>query len=411
MTQLNIWLLKDGEQLPLLDNPKKMRMWRLGEVLSNRGHHVTWFSSNFHHMEKRKLCEESLNYKIADTFILKLLEAGSYKKNLSLGRIFHHRRLGKRFKKISRKMSQPDVILVAHPIIDFSYEAVQYGEKHNIPVIIDIRDMWPDTFKDYFPGGFGYLVNRCTYFMQKKTQEAFQGAEALVSMSPDLLSWAVNKAKSSKKTGLFYLGCDESKISIEPDTAKVKRIKKQSEGKTVFLYLGVLGAAYDIQTIVDVAKMRHKNGDTESFFVIAGDGEKKKLYQQSCSEYNNIIFPGWVNKIESHVLMGLADVFLIPNVAQAIPNKFFEGLKYGKPILFTLYGYGKEILEQSKCGFYYKPGDANALTNLIDRMHSASERDICKKNALGLYKEEFTSEKIYAAFADFVEKIAHEKKK
>ena len=42
---------------------------------------------------------------------------------------------------------KPDIIVVSLPTIEFSYEACRYGEKNNVPVIVDVRDLWPDSFK------------------------------------------------------------------------------------------------------------------------------------------------------------------------------------------------------------------------------------------------------------------------
>ncbi len=63
---LKIWILQDGEQLPLVNGAKPMRSWRLGEELSKRGHEVVWWSSNFSHMKKERVCEGDFDHKIND---------------------------------------------------------------------------------------------------------------------------------------------------------------------------------------------------------------------------------------------------------------------------------------------------------------------------------------------------------
>ena len=169
--KLTIWLIQDGEQLPLIEGAKPMRIWRLGEELARRGHEVIWWSSNFHHMLKKKVCEGDLDYKIKDNFTLKLLDCGVYKKNLSLARILHHRRFGKKLHKAMRQMPIPDRIVASHPSIESSYEGTQYGREFNVPVIVDVRDMWPDIFKDYISKVEGTKTTQYSNFMSRDPNE------------------------------------------------------------------------------------------------------------------------------------------------------------------------------------------------------------------------------------------------
>ena len=42
--KLNIWLIKEGEALPVDDKPRLMRTGSLAKYLSEQGHIVTWWS-------------------------------------------------------------------------------------------------------------------------------------------------------------------------------------------------------------------------------------------------------------------------------------------------------------------------------------------------------------------------------
>ena len=50
---MHIWLLKDGENLPIDGSHRKMRTWLMAEALLRAGHSVTWWSSTHNHQKKK----------------------------------------------------------------------------------------------------------------------------------------------------------------------------------------------------------------------------------------------------------------------------------------------------------------------------------------------------------------------
>lgn len=408
MRKLNIWLLTDGENLPLTPGVKKNRTWMLGEYLSQRGHNIVWWSSNFAHMHKEKICEGDLKYNISKNFDMMLLDCGTYKKNISFSRFLHHRTLGKKFYKQAIKCSAPDIIVCSHPTIDFSKNAIKVGKYFNVPVIIDIRDMWPDIFSDYFDGLFKWPVKILVALLNIKTKNAFKKANAIVSMSTDLLEWGVLKSgngnDSNFKTGVFYLGYDESSSNIV-ETA-IPEVEKLIGKKTIFSYLGILGESYDIQSIIDAARIIKSKGVESCHFIIAGDGPKREKIENEISSLDNITYVGWLNKPQSHYLMKNTDVSIIPNLCTAIPNKVFEALYFGKFIFFTMDGEAKKILEKNKLGLYYDKNNKSAeeLSKLVIKTSENPKLlNDSKLKTRDYYDKNLKCEAIYTKYCEFIE--------
>ena len=59
--------------------------------------------------------------------------------------------IGCKFYKYAQEEVKPDIILSSLPTLKLSLSAVEYGKKMNIPLVLDMRDMWPDVFLDYIP--------------------------------------------------------------------------------------------------------------------------------------------------------------------------------------------------------------------------------------------------------------------
>jgi hypothetical protein len=98
-----IWLIKDGETLPVQPGARPMRTGMLANQLLEKGHSVVWWSSTFSHQRKTLLYERDTVLEVKPGFELNLIYAGRYPKNISLKRYFHHRTLARRFSKSKRK--------------------------------------------------------------------------------------------------------------------------------------------------------------------------------------------------------------------------------------------------------------------------------------------------------------------
>ena len=149
---MKIWLLQASEPIPIVNKEQRLlRMGIIAEELSKRGHEITWFANTFDHFQKKQLYKKDTTIKVKENYKLELIYAMGYKRNISLSRILNHKIIAKKFKKQAKKMEKPDLIYASFPTIDYAEEAVKYGKKYNVPVVVDIRDLWPDIFKHNLP--------------------------------------------------------------------------------------------------------------------------------------------------------------------------------------------------------------------------------------------------------------------
>ena len=62
---MNVWLIKDGENLPIQPDARRMRTWMLADELVRQGHQVTWWSSTHSHQRKQLLFDRDRDPKDA----------------------------------------------------------------------------------------------------------------------------------------------------------------------------------------------------------------------------------------------------------------------------------------------------------------------------------------------------------
>lgn len=407
MKKLKIWLLKDGEFLPVSDSQKKMRTWRLGEALAKRGHEVTWWASNFSHIEKIKVGNGDLTIDVCENFTAKLLECGVYKKNVSFQRKHHHNTLGKRFLELGLQQEKPDIIVAAFPIFEFPQQAISYGKQNKVPVIIDVRDMWPDVFTLYFPLFLRPFIKLAFLNSDRKIRSALKQAQGIISMSQDLLDWALAKAKLSNnktKHKVFYLGFDESSAHNSQPIKELKDIEKTN--KIIYSFIGSFIPHYELDLVLEAAKELERDPDFHGLFIFAGNGKTWQSIQKKAKQLKSVIVLEHLSKSQSAYLNKISDVSLIPITRLAFPNKLFEYLYFNNPLIFSMEGEAKEILEAHNSGIYYKKGNLHSLIKALKVFQDKNTLQKMTKDAGQLYKTEFSDHEIYSGYCDYIEEIA-----
>ena len=171
---MRAWIVTVGEPLPT--DPSGDRLHRAGmisEALTRRGHEVLWWTSTLDHTRKQLRFDQSTTVKLPSGLVLRLLHGVRYSRNISLSRIWNHRQIGARFSSEASDLPEPDVILCSFPIIDLAERSAKFGTKRGVPVVLDVRDLWPDIFPQYLPAYSRPFARILIRPMAWKTRRAF----------------------------------------------------------------------------------------------------------------------------------------------------------------------------------------------------------------------------------------------
>lgn len=416
---MKIWLVKDGEYLPIQEGGRMMRTWMLAEALLEQGHSVLWWSSTFSHQWKKLLAEQSMDVKITDDFNLKMIYAGAYTGNLSVARLTHHRRLAREFTRQAEVMEKPDIIVCSYPIIDLADRVIKYANENEVPIILDVRDLWPSIFpslssKKMKP--FAYVYSKLKMF---KTRKVLRGADRLVAVSEGFLGWALENSNRENETchKVFLIGYPGKKLvdrsAIDEDVKFVEMIRSL-EGKKVFTFIGSFGCSYELGLIPKVAEKIVREGRDDIQIVLAGDGDQAQAISKTADKLPNITLTGWIDRTEIDDLLEITYIGLSPIIDSfdgRVPNKPFEYFAHGLPVLSSLNGEMARLISKDNLGFSYKCGDADRLARLMmDLADNEELRNRLSKNVRRAYKEKFVAEPIYKKYAMYVCEVANELK-
>ncbi|MEM4203348.1 MAG: glycosyltransferase family 4 protein [Candidatus Methanomethylicaceae archaeon] len=414
---MKVWIIEIGEPLPVIDsNARIMRAGMLAKALVAQGHKVTWWASTFDHFTKRHRFDGPRSVEVQPGLRLNLMHGPGYEKNISLKRLLHHRALARIFEQERQTQPKPDVVFACLPIPELAEKAAIYGCVQGVPVIIDVRDQWPDVYLMAFPSGLHRLARLVLLPEFRRTQRALRMATGITAVSETYLKWALNYAKRSmrKTDGVFPLGYPSPTVGtpgeIETQVAQLRARYKIRPDAIVVTFVGTFGAAYDLETVIKAARVLQEDDALNVQIVLAGDGDRMAKLREMVNGLENVVFTGWIDQIAISTLLHFSSVGLAAyceSALQSLPNKPFEYMAAGLPILSSLRGELESLIREERIGLQYQAGDVNSLVEQIRWLAANPEaRREMGMRARRLFEERFSADVIYPRLVQYLEKVA-----
>jgi glycosyltransferase involved in cell wall biosynthesis len=395
------------------------RLWRTGllaEILASRRHDVLWWTSTVDHFRKRYVVDSDARVVGTNDIQIQFLHGRLYRRNVSFARLSNHAEVGRRFGELGRAEAKPDVILCSFPTIELSKEAVALGLRLNVPVILDVRDLWPDIFMNVLPRWLrpaAKLVLRRSF---RETAWAFENCTAVIGVSDKYVDWGLAKGRRGKtaRDVVFPLGYRLSDSS--PSDAKSLESRFTQSGiigsSPIVSFAGTFGRTYDLDTVIAAANLVNTRNSTTIQFVICGAGEREQEWKKASAGVPGIAFIGWLPGGELSCLLRRSAVGLAAyaDVApQGIPNKVIEYLAAGLPITCSLPGESRELLTAEGCGEYYAAGNAQQLAASLARILTDPRRHATMAAASQrIFNERYSAAAVYGGLSDYLEARAAE---
>jgi len=411
---MRAWLIQIGEPLPIDGEvPRLLRTGILAQQLADRGHDVTWWCSTFNHWTKSHRYAVDTTVELSPAYRLRLLHSPGYRRNVSLGRIVDHRILAARFRAAIERESPPDLILSSFPTVEMSEAAAVFGNTNNVPVIMDVRDLWPDAFLNLVPAPVKPLGKLLLSGLHRQAGRALARSDAIVGVSKSYLEWALNNAQRRRRQndGVFPLGYERSSPPAQDLRQAEHRLRDSGVDpeRVVCWFIGTFGRTYDLETVIEVARALHERHDYRAQFVLSGDGGRLDECRELAAGLPNVVFTGWVNSTEIEWLMSVAGIGLaayVRDAPQSLPNKLFEYLAAGLPILSSLGREAAELLDSNGCGLTYEPGNPHSLLDqLVRLLDDPLLRKSMSSKAQETFEAKYSSRQVYQSFIELIERL------
>lgn len=276
------------------------------------------------------------------------------------------------------------------------------------PFIFEVRDLWPDL-----PRAMGVIKNPLILASMGALEWcSYHAADACVGLAPGIVEGVVNRGIDRERVKMIPNGADLDLFKPRHETARARM--GVGDGDFVALFSGAHGLANGLDAVLDAARVLKSRGVQKIKIVLIGDGMlKARLMKRAEAEgLDNCIFLNPVPKREMAAMMASADVGLmvLANVPAfyfgTSPNKFFDYLASGIPILNNYPGWLAGLIREHKCGVVVPPNAPGLFADALIQMADDGEwRQVMGRNARALAGTVFDRKKLVRETADLIESV------
>ena len=272
-----------------------------------------------------------------------------------------------------------DVIWTTSPPLPQVCTAWALARLKRRPWVFEVRDLWPAVAME-----MGVLRNRLLIAVASAAEAfLYRAATVIVANSPGFLPHLLGRGVSPDKIEVIPNGVDLE--AFDPGvTGEHLRAAHGLQGKFVVLYAGAHGMANDLMTLLRAAQ--HLRDERNIVFVLAGDGKEKPRLTAAAADMglSNVVFLPPAPKSELARILAAADCGVavlkpIPLFATVYPNKVFDTMAAGRPVVLAIAGVIRDLVEQAGAGLAVPPGDWQGVAEAV----RALARDPARARRMG----------------------------
>lgn len=260
--------------------------------------------------------------------------------------------------------------------------------------LLEIRDLWPE-----FAIAMGALRNPLLIRMSQWLEKfLYVHADRIIVNSPGFIPYI--RDICGKTPDLVPNGADAE--MFEGSDGRDFREQHQLGDDFVVMYSGAHGPANDLETVLNAADLLREHNDIR--FVFVGSGKDKPRLEALTKEkkLENVLFIPPVPKDHIAAVMraesaGLAVLKNLDMFKTTYPNKVFDIMACGDPVICQIDGVIREVVEENQAGLFVEPGNAQALADAVLKL--AGDPDGCRKmgeNGHKAIKEKFSRDQAEA---------------
>ena len=234
------------------------------------------------------------------------------------------------------------------------------------PFVFEVRDLWPEL-----PRAMGVITNPLVLWAMGVLEWAsYRSAHRLIGLSPGIVEGIAHRGVPRERITMVPNGCD---LGIFSDGSNPWRPAGVQPSDLLAVFAGTHGLANGLDAVLDAAVELKRRGRDDIKLLLIGNGKLKPALQARATNegLTNVVFHEPVNKTRLAGLMSATDVGMqcLANVPAfyygTSPNKFFDYIAAGLPVLNNYPGWLTEMIKVHQCGFAVPPDNPAAFANAL----------------------------------------------
>jgi len=370
---MNITLVNPFDPPPG-DEIRPGRYAAFAAALADAGHAVTWLSSDFSHTLKRSRDIQKIPAACKAAGIdIDLAPTAPYHSNVCLARLRSHRQLARAVAhKIAAAQTPPDVVVASAPPPNVAAAAIDAAHARGARAILDVQDLWPETFARVLPAPLRWLGKLALRPMATAMRHAESAADAGIAVAEGYRQHYAARAKPGATSHVLHLGADLAEFDSAA-ASDLPGVPDAAKGARWILCGGMVGTALHWQFLLDLADQL---ADADVHILVAGTGPAETYLrdQIAARKLGNVHLLGFQPYPAFCALAARADFGLNHYRADSFvyfPNRVFDYFAADLPVINTVGGELADLLAARDAGFTTTSFDAEATAGYVKRMLAA----------------------------------------
>ncbi len=276
-----------------------------------------------------------------------------------------------------------DLVWGTSPPIFQAVSAWLIARLKRVPYLFEVRDLWPA-----FAIEVGVLHNPILIKLSLWLESfLYKHADLVVVNSPGYVDYV--RKKGARRVEMIPNGSDASMFNPDNENREFRK-NLHLQGKFIIVYTGAHGLSNDLEIVLEAANLL--KSDHKIHFLLVGDGKEKPALMQKSRDLNleNITFLNPIPKKQMAEVLAAADACIgilkpLELYKTTYPNKVFDYMAAGRPILLVIDGVIRQVVEKAGGGLFVQPGDAKDLAKKAIFLSNNPQ----KAKAMGMAGREF----------------------
>ncbi|MCO5268786.1 MAG: glycosyltransferase family 4 protein [Brumimicrobium sp.] len=312
--------------------------------------------------------------------------------------------------KVAKQQQDIDLVFATSTPLTVGIPALYLKWFKKTPYIFEVRDLWPEV-----PIQMGAIKNPFLIWATRKLEKTiYRNANHVIALSPGMQEGVMHYIPKNKTSMIPNMSKKDEFWEREKNLELMKEMKLREDSFKV-IYFGAMGLANAVHTLVDAANQLKDDNNIEFLFIGGGSQEAELKELAVKLQLPNVHFYGEKPLKTVSEVLNFSDVSIvlfedIPILYTNSPNKLFDSLSAGKPIIVNSAGWTKAMVEENNCGLFANPKIDADLAHKIKYIQE--NPDLAKDmgiNARKLAETTYDKSILCKEFVDTLEKYAYTK--
>ncbi len=304
-----------------------------------------------------------------------------------------------------------DVVIATSPQFFVAVAGYAASRLLRRPFVFEVRDLWPDSIE-----AVEAIRNRAVIGGLRRVEGfLYRRAARIVAVARSTPRILAERGFDPGKMAVVPNGVDLDFFRPGPQDNEVRR-RYVPDGGFLVSYVGTHGMAHALDTMLDAAALLKDRGGVR--FLLVGDGAEKERLVARHREMGlrNVDFVEQQPRTALPAFYQASDACLVPlrktPLFQAVlPSKMFEIMGMARPILLSVEGEAKELLDEAGAGLSIEPESAGALRDAIVRL--ADDPELCRRmgeKGRAYVETHYSRSALAARYVAILEELLRERK-